>query len=137
MNDINNYWSTSLLSSLSEVLEKLVYYRVHAFFSKHNILFDAQFGFRKHSSTSHAATMLVEKITQAFECKKKAYGVFLDLSKAFDTIDHKILLSKLYHRGNKGIAHDWLKCYLVNRLQYVECAKTLSSTFSRVTHGVP
>ena len=68
MNDINNYWSTSLLSSLSEVLEKLVYNRVHAFFSKHNILFEAQFGFRKHCSTSHAATMLVEKITQAFEC---------------------------------------------------------------------
>ena len=97
-NDINNYRPISLLSSLSKVLEKLVYNRVYAFFSEHNILFEAQFEFRKNSSTSHAATMLVEKITQAFECKKKALVVFLHLSKAFecfDTIDHKILLSKL------------------------------------------
>ena len=136
-NEINNFRPISLLSSLSKVLEKLVYNRVYAFFSKHNILFEAQFGFRKNSSTSHAATMLVEKITQAFECKKKALGVSLDLSKAFDTIDHKILLSKLYHCGIGGIAHEWFKSYSVNRLQYVECAKTLSSACSRVTHGVP
>ena len=136
-NDFNNYRPISLLSSLSKVLEKLVYNRVYAFFSKHNILFEAQFGFRKNSSTSHAATMLVEKITQAFECKKKALGVFLDLSKAFDTIDHEILLSKLYHCGIRGIAHEWFKSYLIDRLQYVECARTLSSSCSRVKHGVP
>ena len=81
--------------------------------------------------------MLVEKITQVFECKKKALGVFLDLFKAFDTIDHKILLSKLYHCGIRGISHEWFKSYLVNRLQNVECAKTLSSACSRVTYGVP
>ena len=81
--------------------------------------------------------MLVEKITQAFECKKKALGVFLDLSKAFDTIDHEILLSKLYHCGIRGRAHEWFKNYLVDRLQYVEYAKTLSSTCSWVKHGVP
>ena len=81
--------------------------------------------------------MVVENITQAFDCKKKALGVFLDNSKAFDTFDHKILLSKLYHCGIRGIAHEWFKSYLVDRLQYVECAKTLSSTCSRVTHGVP
>ena len=90
-NDTNNYRPISLLSCLSKVLKKLVYNRVYAFFSKHIILFEAQFGFRKKSSTSHAATMLVRKITQAFECKKKALGVFLELSKTFDTIDHKIL----------------------------------------------
>ena len=92
---------------------------------------------QKPHCTSLAATMLVEKITQAFECKKKALGVFLDLSKAFDTIDHKILLSKLYHCGIRGIAHEWLKHYLVNRFRYAEGAKILSSTCSRVTHGVP
>ena len=85
----------SLLSSLSTELEKLVYNRPCAFFSKHNILFEAKFGFRNNSFKSCAATMLVEKITQAFEYKKKALGVFLDLFKAFDTVDHKILLSKL------------------------------------------
>ena len=136
-NDINNYRPISLLSSLSKVLEKLVCNRVYAFFSKHNTLFEAQFGFRKNSSTSHAATVLVEKITQANECKKKALGVFLDLSKVFDTLDHKILLSELYHCGIRGIAHEWYKSYLVNRFQYVVCAKTLSSTCNRVTHGVP
>ena len=132
-NDINNYRPISLHSLRSKVLEKLVYNRLYALSSKHNILFEAQFGFRKNSSTSHAATMLVEKIKQAFECKKKALGVFLDLSKVFDTIDHKILFSKLYHCGIRGIAHEWFNSYLVNRLQYVECPKTLSSTCSRVT----
>ena len=71
-NDIINYKPISMLSSLSKVLEKLVYNRLYAFFTTHNILFEAQFGFRKNSSTSHTATKLVEKITPGFECKKKA-----------------------------------------------------------------
>ena len=136
-NDINNYRPVTLLSSLSKVLEKLVYNTLYGFLSKHNIpvLFEAQFRFKKkkiYQSSGHVATILVEKITQSFICKKKALGVFLDLSKAFDTIKHKILLSKLYHCGilvlevylMNGLKVTWL---FVSKYCTIECAETLSS----------
>ena len=65
-----------------------------------------QFGFRKNHSTSHATSLLIENIAEAFENKEHVLGIFLDLSKVFDTIDHKILSSKLWHFGIRGVAHD-------------------------------
>ena len=93
--DVNNHRPISLLPVFSKFLEKLVYRRLLSFLSRQNFFHENQFGFRKNHSTSHAATLLVENITNAFEEKKKVFGVFLDLSKAFDTIDHNILLRKL------------------------------------------
>ena len=80
---------------------------------------------RKNYSTTHAATLLVENITNAFE-KKKVIGVFLDLSKAFDTIDHNILLRKLQHYGVRGLPWDWFSSCLSNRFLQVLCNDHLS-----------
>ena len=95
-----------------------------------------QFGFRPNHSTSHATTLLIENITEAFEAKQAMVGVFLDLSKAFDTIDHDILLSKLFHYEIRGIPYDWFKIYLTNRQQQVMCQNVLSNV-KYINIGVP
>ena len=88
-NDIfTNYRPVSLLSQFSKILEKLVDRRLDSFFDKHKILVEQQYGFRKARSTSMAITQLIEDITNANEEKKFTAGVFIDLKKAFDTIDH-------------------------------------------------
>ena len=98
--------------------------------------FDQQFGFREKHSTELAATYLVNKITSAMESKDLTLGIFLDLSKAFDTIDHNILLTKLHHNGIRGTAHSWFKSYLTNRKQYTAYGKCLSSPVE-INWGVP
>ena len=107
--DVNNYRPISLLGlpRLSKILEKLVYKRLVSFLTEQGFFHKNQFGFRKNFSTSHAITVLVENITTAFEKKQSKVGVFLDLSKAFDTIDHKILLQKLMHYGVWGLPLEW------------------------------
>ena len=91
----------------------------------------------KNHSTSHAISILVKKIFQSFACKKATLGIFLNLSKAFDTIDHTILLSKLNHYGVRGNALKWFTSYLTGRTQQVKYAGILSTTTLEVTSGVP
>ena len=79
---------------------------------------------------------LVDKIANAVENHETTIGVYLDLSKAFDTIDHNILLHKLEHYGFRGIAHDWFKCYLGNRKQYV-FYNGIKSDLKNIICGVP
>ena len=102
--EVNNYRPISLLSVMSKVLEKIMHRRVTSFLTQLNFFFKLQFGFRKNHSTSLANTLLTEYIVEAFENRKKVLGVFLDLFKAFDTIDHNILLQKLKHCGIRGLA---------------------------------
>ena len=82
-------------------------------------MFDNQYGFRKNHSTSCALTNLLDKIATAFN-KKFTIGIFLDLSKAFDTVDHEVLFLELEHYGILGLALEWVKNYFSNRHQYVE-----------------
>ena len=135
--NINNYRPISLLSNVSKILEKIMYRRLCTFLDQSNFFSVHQFGFRKHHNTSHAITFMVHKITESLSHKVPTLGIFLDLSKAFDTIDHDILLHKLQHYGVRGIAYDWFKSYLTGRTQQVECNGTLSNIINPVTRGVP
>ena len=132
----NNYRPVSLLSIFSKIYEKVMYNRIISFLTDQKILYERQFGFRKHHSTYMPLMLLIDKLAKAMEEKEYVIGVFLDFSKAFDTVDHNILLDKLYHYGIRGIAHDWLKSYLNNRQQFVTYNETTSST-STIRCGVP
>ena len=91
----SNYQPISLLSNLSKIIEKLIHAGLTLFLNSNSILFEKQFGFRDSHSTTHTLTEITEKIQQACDAGKYAYGVFLDLQKAFNTVNHDILLRKL------------------------------------------
>ena len=101
------------------ILKKMMHNRILAFINKHNLLYKFQFGFRGKHGTDIALIVLVDKIMSAFNDGEMVLGVFLDLSKAFDTVDHDILLNKLDTYGSRGTAHDWFRSYLFQRKQFV------------------
>ena len=110
--------------------------RKFEFLNKNKILIDEQFGFRKNYSTCLGALHLTEHVIRNIDKGNYCIGVFMDLSKAFDTIDHHILLQKLYHYGIRGIALKLFENYLSNRRQYV-MVDGVCSDYSNVTCGVP
>ena len=93
--------------------------RLLKFIDKNKILSKHQYGFRKNRSTEHALIDFTDKITKAIDEGKYSIGIFLDLSKAFDTIDHKILIKKLEHYGIRGVAKEWFENYLQNTHQKI------------------
>ena len=95
----NNYRPISQLTIVSKVLEKVISDQINEFFVKHKLSFDHQYGFRAGHSTEHAALELTDRIITNIDNKKIPLNIFLDLSKAFDTLDHQILLDKLHHYG--------------------------------------
>ena len=97
-----------------------MYKRLYDYFTVNNILFNKQFGFRAGHSTEHALLELIDQICDSFNDKNYFLGIFVDLSKAFDTVDHSILLKKLEHYGIKGRNLSWFQIYLSNRKQYIE-----------------
>ena len=114
-----NYRPISLLPVFSKILERLMYNRLYNFLTEHNILSMNQFGFRKKYSTFLALMELVDNITKNIDGGNYSIGIFLDLSKAFDTIDHTILLDKLCRYGIRGVTLNWFKHYLNDRKQFV------------------
>ena len=130
------YRPVSVLPVMSKVLEKIMYDRLYAFLIDMEILYEYQFGFRPSFSTYLALIMSVDKITTALERGNYVLGVFLDFSKAFDTIDHDILLKKLDYYGVRGIALEWFRSYLLDRSQYVSY-DGVSSSKQRILCGVP
>lgn len=134
--NVSNYRPISLLSNIEKIYEKIMYNRTVDFLHQHEIFYAKQFGFRKHYSTVHTLLNITERIRKCLDNGELACGVFIDLQKAFDTVDHKILLSKLNHYGIRGMANNWFKSYLSNRSQFVSIGSSNSSSKS-ICHGVP
>ena len=110
-----SYCPIPLLSNIEKILEKLMFKRLYTFLDYNNIIYDLQFGFRQQYSTSHALINITENIRKALDDGNIDCIVFVDLQKAFYTLDHPILLVKLNHYGILRVSNDWFKSYLFNR----------------------
>ena len=131
-----NYRPISILPAFSKILERAFYNRLYNYLTKYNILCNNQYGFRKGYSTAFALIDMHDKISSALDNKEFAMCFFMDLSKAFDTVNYDILYKKLYHYGIRGVALDWIKNYLSNRFQFVQFNNSVSS-LEQITCGVP
>lgn len=132
----SNYRPVSILPVLSKLLEKLMYTRILNYLNSNSILYNYQFGFRQNHSTYMALIILYEKIVEALDRGDYVLGLYLDFSKAFDTVDHSILLTKLEHYGVRGVANLWCESYLKDRLQHTTYNNTKSANLP-ITCGVP
>ena len=133
---IENYRPISTLPIFGKIFEKIIYSRIYKFLTHHGILTDSQFGFRKGYSTGHAIHHSVEIIKKALDKKEHVLGIFIDLSKAFDTLDHNMLIKKLDNIGIRGTANELLKSYLSERRQYTSVFNEDSSV-EQILYGVP
>ena len=117
----------SLISNISKIIEKLIHKRLNSFLEQNNIFYPFQLGFRDYHSTTHALYL---------DNPTPTHGVYLNLKKAFDTVNHKVFLSKLNHYRIRGIANDWFKSFLVNRTQYTNINGSNSNP-EKVLYGIP
>ena len=117
---VSNYRPISVLLTVSKIIEKLMKNRVDDFFQRNNVMYDKQFGFRVGYNTTDAILDLINKCTSALDSKLYTVVVFLDLARAFDTVDRDIMIKKLYSVGIRGMAGDWFKSYLRDRKMYVD-----------------
>ncbi len=132
----SNYRPISLLSNINKIFEKIVFERVYSFIEKHEMIYRHQYGFRKKHSTNHALISITEQIRKALDENKFAFGVFVDFQKAFDTVNHDILINKLERYGISGKINDWFRSYLTNRKQTVSILG-FESHQKTISHGVP
>jgi len=131
-----NYRPISILPSISKIFEKVMHHQIDTYFRINDLFFQSQHGFRKHHSCETAAIELTDRIIQLLDLNQSPFAIFLDLSKAFDTIDHHILLSKLSHYGFEPQALSLMESYLSERMQYVNYENTSSSKLP-LSVGIP
>ena len=118
---LENYRPISILPALSKIFEKVVFEQLYLYFVQNNFLSKSQYGFQKNHSTEHAVLEAVDRISSELDSGKLPITVFLDLSKAFDTLNHDVMLSKLNYYGIKHSSLTrWFDSYLSNRFQYVD-----------------
>ena len=127
---------TDTWNGLLQIIEKLVHKRLTTYLSDHNVLYKYQFGFRSHHDTTLAVIEMIDRISVAVDSKQYSLGIFIDLSKAFDSINQQILLDKLQHYCIHGIAHDWFASYLNSRQQFVDI-NGHKSLAMKISYGVP
>ena len=133
---IENYRPISLLSTISKILELVIYRRMLNFCTKYNIICDEQHGFRKGRSPQSAILSFLNELHEKLNNSQKCLGVFMDLSKAFDLVNHVLLIEKLKKYGFRGKMGSWLESYLSNRKQFVEVESVKSGELT-VSCGVP
>ena len=133
---VSNYRPISLLPIISKIFERLMYNRLISFINKYNIITPNQYGFQAQKSTELAINEICNNINKTLENKESAFCIFLDFAKAFDTVNHNILLNKLEYYGIRGPPLLWFKSYLNNRQQYTDINGTLSNV-EAIKCGVP
>ena len=134
--EIDNYRPISLLRVISKIYERIVNNRLMTFLEKHDVLYQRQYGFRKGMSTSDAILDVIGSLCNKINNKEVVILTLIDLSKAFDTLDHSILLNKLEHYGVRGIPLDWFRSFLSNRSICVKINNTASEK-RMVNQGTP
>lgn len=132
----SNYRPISLISNLAKILEKIIHHRILNFIIKHKIISKQQYGFMKNLGTKDALNYITNLIYEKLDKSTPIAITFLDLAKAFDTVNHKILLDKLYNYGIRGKAHELILSYLQNRKQCVKCNDYVSD-YCEINTGVP
>ena len=132
----SNYRPISLLPSISKIFEKVIFNQMSDYFENNDLIFKNQYGFRKKHSTEFASLHLTDYLNFKMDQMNTPLSIFLDLSKAFDTLDHTILLAKLKHYGINGISYNLLSTYLTNRKQYVQFESSCSEMLD-TQYGVP
>ena len=130
--EVKNYRPISILSVYSKIFERVVYGQVYKFLEKFSILSNHQFGFRSGRSTTQAILSLLNYIYPCLDADSNVLSIFCDFSKAFDSVNHSVLLQKLHHYGIRGFVYDWFGSFLSGRTQYVGTSESLP-----VSHGVP
>lgn len=134
--DLNNYRPISLLSNFSKIIERIVKCRLLKFLSLNNLLSESQFGFVEKKSTEDALLDFCSKVYNGLNSKFQVAGLFIDITKAFDSVDHKILISCLSEAGIRGVPLNWFRSYLLERTQCVRINQS-TSEFLPITCGVP
>ena len=135
--DLSNYRPISVLPCFSKILERLMYNRLYKHLSNLKMLYPKQFGFQKGHSTDHALLQLADQIYESFERNEYTIGVFIDLSKAFDTADYNIRLKQLEIYGISGTHLHWFRNYLSNGKQYIQFDGWQKTNYKTVRCGVP
>ena len=136
LKEISNYRPISVLPCFSKILERIIHSRLYSYLVNEKILYSKQFGFQKGHSTELTIAQLADQIHESFENHNYTLGVFIDLSKAFDTIGHTILLEKLENYGFKAANLAWFRSYLTNRKQYIQITNDSKSDLQNTTCGV-
>ena len=136
INEKNNYRPISLLPTMSKIFERIIYKQLYAYFDNNNIMSEQHYGFRTKHSTELAAVKLVDYIKHEIDEQHTPVNIYIDLSKAFDTLNYDILLHKLHYYGVTGISYDLIRSYLTDRKQYVKF-NAFESEHIDVKSGVP
>ena len=121
---------------ISKIFQRLMHRRLMRFLDSSKILFSSEFGFRSNHPTEKALCHCIEKIFKTVDSAKFGSAIFIDLQKAFDTVDHEILLPKLNFSSIRGISLEWFRSFLFNRMQSVTVSGC-KSKLKRIAHGVP
>ena len=134
--DLGNYRPISMINTFSKVFEKIISLNLLSFLNNNNFFNENQFGFRKERNTFHAVLSMVNYISEGLKENSFVAACFLDISKAFDSVRHDILLEKLEHYGIRGIVLSWFKSYLSGRTQKVKVNDVWSQVFCNISIGV-